>query len=79
MIETRKCAHQNHPKKLCCIRIALMNQSKRLVKRLKKIMNFLKKPPWQIRNSTKQTVNNSEFGQGRYDRNKLKCSEFDIL
>ena len=80
MIETRRSAHQNHPKKQCCIRIALINQSNRLVKRLTKIMNFLKKkPPWKIRNPTKQTVNNSEFGQGRYDRNKLKCSEFDIL
>ena len=79
MIETRMSAHQNHPKKLCCIRIALMNQSNRLVKRYTKIMNFSKKSPCQIRNPIKQTVNNSEFGQGRYDRNKLKCSEFDIL
>ena len=79
MNETRRSAHQNHPKKQCCIRIALMNQSNRLVKRLEKVMKFKKIPPWKIRNPTKQTVNNSEFGQGRYDRNRLKCSELDIL
>ena len=79
MIETRRIAHQNHSEKQCCIRIALMNQSNRLVKRVTKIMNFYQKPPWKIRNPTKQTVNDSEFGKRRYDRNKLNCSEFDIL
>ena len=79
MIETRRSAHQNHPKKQCRIRTDLMNKSNRLVKRLTKIMKFQQILPWKIRNSTKQTVNNSEFGPRRYDRNKFKCSEFDIL
>ena len=41
MIETRRSAHQNHPKKQCCIRIALINQSKPISQMVEKKNEFL--------------------------------------
>ena len=80
MIETRRNAHQNHPKKTMLYMYCSDEPVKSIGQTVDKNYKFKKKkPPWQIRNPKKHTVNDSEFGQGRYDRNKLKYSEFDIL
>ena len=63
MIETRSSACQDHPKN--SVVYVLPRQTSQT--------------DWSIRNPTKQTAHDSELGKGRYNRNKLKFSEFDIL
>ena len=80
MIKTRKSAHQNQQKKKIVLYTYCPDEPvKPISQTVDKNYEILKILPWKIRNPTKLTVTNSEFGQGRYDRNKLKCSEFDIL
>ena len=79
MIETRRSAHQNHPKKTVLYTYCPDEPVKPISQTVDKNYEILSNTSWQIMNPKKQIVNNSEFGQGRYDRNRLKCSEFDIL
>ena len=54
-----------------------LNLVDRLIDRLRKILKFWYNIPWRIRNPTKKPVHNSEFGWGRYDQNKPRCSVFE--
>ena len=48
------------------------------IDRLRKILKFWHNIPKKNKESNKKTVHDSEIGWGRYDRNKPKCSIFEL-
>ena len=75
MIETRRSARQKHAKNS----VIYVKPVKPIGQTVEKNYEFLIKTSLENKESKKKMVHDSEFRQGRYNRNKIKCSEFDIL
>ena len=78
MIETRRSAFQNHPKTVLYT-YCPDEPVKPIGQTIEKNYEFLIETSLVNKESKKKIAHDSVFGKGRYDRNNLKCSKFDIL